>query len=97
VILHSLEILKAQGWKDYAQLTVLFNADEEVGSGGSGETIAALADQQDVVLSCEPNVAKSVAKSGRCCWALPARRLRRCRSRAARRTPARRRSWAAMR
>jgi glutamate carboxypeptidase len=63
VILHSLEILKAQGWKDYAQLTVLFNADEEVGSGGSGETIAALADQQDVVLSCEPNVAKSVAKS----------------------------------
>jgi glutamate carboxypeptidase len=63
VILHSLEILKAQGWKDYAQLTVLFNADEEIGSDGSGETIASLADQHDVVLSCEPNVAKAVAKS----------------------------------
>ncbi|WP_019451400.1 M20/M25/M40 family metallo-hydrolase [Cupriavidus sp. BIS7] len=63
VILHSLEILKAQGWKDYAQLTVLFNADEEIGSDGSGETISSLADQHDVVLSCEPNVAKAVAKS----------------------------------
>ena len=63
VILHSLEILKAQGWKDYAQLTVLFNADEEIGSGGSGETISTLAGQHDVVLSCEPNVAKAVAKS----------------------------------
>jgi len=63
VILHSLEILKAQGWKDYAQITVLLNPDEEIGSGGSGDTIAALAAQHDVVLSCEPNVAKSVAKS----------------------------------
>jgi glutamate carboxypeptidase len=63
VILHSLEILKAQGWKDYAQLTVLFNADEEIGSDGSGETISSLADQHDVVLSCEPNAAKAVAKS----------------------------------
>lgn len=63
VILHSLEILKAQGWKDYAQITVLLNPDEEIGSLGSGETIATLAAQHDVVLSCEPNVAKSVAKS----------------------------------
>ncbi|PLP99647.1 glutamate carboxypeptidase [Cupriavidus pauculus] len=63
VILHSLEILKAQGWKDYAQITVLLNPDEEIGSLGSGETIATLAAQHDVVLSCEPNVAKAVAKS----------------------------------
>lgn len=63
VILHSLDILKAQGWKDYAQITVLLNPDEEIGSIGSGETIAALAAQHDVVLSCEPNVAKSIAKS----------------------------------
>ena len=63
MILHSLEILKAQGWKDYAQITVLLNPDEEIGSGGSGETIAALAAQHDVVLSCEPNVAKAIAKS----------------------------------
>ncbi|MDT6961141.1 M20/M25/M40 family metallo-hydrolase [Cupriavidus sp. SZY C1] len=63
VILHALDILKAQGWKDYAQITVLLNPDEEIGSQGSGETIATLAAQHDVVLSCEPNVAKSVAKS----------------------------------
>ncbi|WP_137927307.1 M20/M25/M40 family metallo-hydrolase [Cupriavidus sp. 2SB] len=63
VVLHSLDILKAQGWKDYAQITVLFNPDEEIGSGGSGEMIAKLAEQHDYVLSCEPNVAKSIAKS----------------------------------
>ena len=62
VILHSLEILKAAGWRDYAQLTVLFNPDEEIGSIGSGETIASLADQHDVVLSCEPTAAKDVVK-----------------------------------
>jgi glutamate carboxypeptidase len=62
VILHTLQILKDAGWRDYAQLTVLFNPDEEIGSIGSGETIAAVADQHDVVLSCEPTAAKSVAK-----------------------------------
>lgn len=54
VILHSLEILKQAGWRDYARLTVSFNPDEEVGSIGSGELISELADQHDVVLSCEP-------------------------------------------
>ncbi|WP_427306842.1 M20/M25/M40 family metallo-hydrolase [Cupriavidus sp. H39] len=63
VILHSLEILKQQGWRDYAQITVLFNPDEEVGSVGSGETIATLAAQHDVVLSCEPTAAKDVVKA----------------------------------
>ena len=62
VILHSLAILKAAGWKDYAQLTVLFNADEESQSVGSGEFIASLAEQQDVVLSYEPTGAKAVLK-----------------------------------
>ena len=63
VILHSLAILKERGWKDYAQITVMFNPDEEVGSMGSGELISQLADQQDVVLSCEPTAAKAVAKN----------------------------------
>ena len=63
VILHSLDILKARGWRDYARLTVLFNGDEEVGSTGSGEIIAAAADEHDVVLSCEPTAAKAVARS----------------------------------
>jgi glutamate carboxypeptidase len=63
VILHGLKILADAGWKDFAQITVLFNADEEVGSAGSGEIIAALADQHDTVLSFEPTGAKAVAKT----------------------------------
>jgi glutamate carboxypeptidase len=63
VILHSLKILGDAGWRDYAKLTVAFNPDEEVGSIGSGEIIAELADQHDVVLSCEPTVAPPAAKN----------------------------------
>jgi glutamate carboxypeptidase len=63
IILHALAILKDAGWRDYAQLTVLFNHDEEVGSTGSGETIARLAEQHDAVFSCEPTSAKTVAKT----------------------------------
>jgi len=63
VILHSLAILKDAGWRDYAQLTVLFNQDEEVGSTGSGETIARLAAEHDVVFSCEPTGAKAVVRT----------------------------------
>jgi glutamate carboxypeptidase len=63
VILHSLKILNDAGWRDYAKLTVSFNPDEEVGSIGSGEIIAELADQHDVVLSFEPTVAAPVAKN----------------------------------
>jgi glutamate carboxypeptidase len=62
VILRSLAILKAAGWRDYAMLTVLFNPDEEIGSVGSGDAIATLAAVQDYVLSCEPTAAKAVAK-----------------------------------
>jgi glutamate carboxypeptidase len=61
VILHSLKILNDSGWRDYAKLTVSFNPDEEVGSIGSGEIIAELADQHDVVLSCEPTAAAPAA------------------------------------
>jgi glutamate carboxypeptidase len=63
VILHSLKILGEAGWRDYARLTVSFNPDEEVGSIGSGEFISGLADQHDVVLSCEPTVAAPAAKN----------------------------------
>ena len=62
VILHSLEVLKQVGWRDYATVTVLFNADEEIGSSSSGEMIAALGEAHDVVLSYEPTAAKAVAK-----------------------------------
>ena len=63
VVLQALRILKAAGWRDYATLTVLFNPDEEIGSIGSRDTIAALAAENDVVLSCEPTAAKAVAKN----------------------------------
>ncbi len=63
LILHALAILKDAGWRDYAVLTVVLNPDEEVGSGGSGETIAALADEHDFVLSCEPSGTQETAQS----------------------------------
>jgi glutamate carboxypeptidase len=63
LILHSLKILGDAGWRDYARLTVLFNPDEEVGSIGSGELIAELADQHDAVLSCEPTAAAPAAQN----------------------------------
>ena len=63
VILHALKILNDAGWKNYARVTVLFNADEEIGSVGSGELIATLADEHDVVFSCEPTGAKGIAKN----------------------------------
>lgn len=62
VILHSLALLKRAGWNDYARVTVLFNPDEEIGSRGSGETIAKLGEGHDVVLSFEPSAAKAVIK-----------------------------------
>ena len=62
VILHSLAVLQSVGWRDYDTLTVLFNPDEEIGSGGSSEMIESLAAQHDAVLSYEPTAAKAVAK-----------------------------------
>ena len=62
VIMASLKILADAGWRDYDTLTVVMNPDEEVGSVGSGELIATMADQHDTVLSFEPTAAKSVAK-----------------------------------
>ncbi len=61
VILHALKILQDSGWRNYAELTVLLNGDEEIGSGGSGEFIAQIAAQQDYVFSCEPSPDKPEA------------------------------------
>jgi glutamate carboxypeptidase len=58
VILHALQLLKDAGWRDYSKLTVAFNADEEIGSVGSGELIASLGAEQDYVLSSEPSPAQ---------------------------------------
>ncbi|MBU6247694.1 MAG: M20/M25/M40 family metallo-hydrolase [Xanthomonadaceae bacterium] len=62
VILHALALLRAEGWADFARVTVLFNPDEETGSTGSGQTIARLGAENDVVLSYEPSPAKAVAR-----------------------------------
>ena len=42
VILHTLAVLKAMDFRDYGVLTVLINADEEVGSPGSRGTLTRL-------------------------------------------------------
>ncbi len=54
VILHGLKVLKAQGFHDFSQITILFNTDEESGSADSGPLITRLSSEADVVLSHEP-------------------------------------------
>ena len=54
MILHALELLKAQRFDDYGTITVLFNPDEEMGSAGSKKIIAELARKHDYVFSYEP-------------------------------------------
>ena len=54
MILHALELLKAQRFDDYGTITVLFNPDEEMGSAGSKKIIAELAREHDYVFSYEP-------------------------------------------
>ena len=53
-ILYALKILRAQGFRDFGQITILFNTDEEVGSPDSGSLITRLSSEADVVLSHEP-------------------------------------------
>ncbi|WP_017668422.1 glutamate carboxypeptidase [Sandarakinorhabdus sp. AAP62] len=53
VILHTLPLLNA---RDYAELTVLINTDEERGSVGSGPIITEMAKGMSAVLSFEPTV-----------------------------------------
>jgi glutamate carboxypeptidase len=63
VVLHTIALLNDAGWRDYAQLSIVFNDDEEIGSTGSGETIARLAEEHDAVFSCEPAGAKGAGGS----------------------------------
>ena len=53
LILHTVELLARNGFDDYAELGVLINADEEIGSPGSGATITRLGGEYDAVLSFE--------------------------------------------
>ncbi len=53
LILHVVQMLDQMGFKDYAQLGVLINGDEEAGSPGSGAFITQLGSEYDAVLSFE--------------------------------------------
>lgn len=53
LILHLVDLLARAGFSDYAQLGVLINGDEEVGSPGSGAFITQLGSEYDAVLSFE--------------------------------------------
>jgi glutamate carboxypeptidase len=54
VILNTVKLLQSQGFEDFAQITMLFNTDEEIGSYGSRALIQQLASAHDVTLSYEP-------------------------------------------
>lgn len=53
VILHTLAILKALNFKEYALITVLINGDEEVSSAGSRATLTKFGSEHDAVFSVE--------------------------------------------
>jgi len=53
LIIHTLAVLKAMNFRDYAQVTVLINADEEVSSAGSRATLTRLGSEHDFVFSNE--------------------------------------------
>ena len=60
LILYAIDIARAQGFKGWKTLTVLFNPDEEKSSLGSRTLIRALSAQQDDVLVFEPPEADRV-------------------------------------
>ena len=59
LILHTVKLLDQMGFADYAQLGVLINADEEIGSPGSAAKITQLGSEYDAVLSFEGEGAHS--------------------------------------
>ena len=59
VILHTLRILKALNVDTFGELTVLINADEEIGSRSSRDLITRLGEENDLVISFEGSSVKS--------------------------------------
>jgi glutamate carboxypeptidase len=57
VVLHTLAVLKALGFREYGTLTVLINGDEEISTPGARNLITRLAAQHDFAFSCEPSPA----------------------------------------
>jgi glutamate carboxypeptidase len=59
VIIHTLAMLKAMNFRDYGQITVLINGDEEVSSAGSRTMLSKLGSEHDVVFSFESSRVES--------------------------------------
>jgi glutamate carboxypeptidase len=59
VILHTLAILKAMNFREYAAVTVLINADEEISSPGSRSLLTRLGAEHDATFSVESSRAQS--------------------------------------
>ena len=59
VILHTLKMIKALNIDSFGMLTVLINADEEIGSPGSRDRIMQLGEESDLVISFEGSSIKS--------------------------------------
>lgn len=59
VILHTLSMLRGMDFRDYKQLTVVINGDEEISTPGSRNLITRLGSEHDVVFSCEPTPANA--------------------------------------
>jgi glutamate carboxypeptidase len=59
VILHTLSILKALNFREYAAVTVLVNGDEEISSPGSRALLTKLGAEHDATFSLEASRAES--------------------------------------
>jgi glutamate carboxypeptidase len=64
--IHAVAILKALGNQQYATLTVLINADEEISSPGSRNLITRLGSEHDAVFSCEGAGTDDRVRARRC-------------------------------
>src|SRR5205807_9428071 len=59
LIIHTLTMLKAMNFRDYGQITVLINGDEEVSSAGSRAMLTKLGSEHDFVFSNESSRVES--------------------------------------
>jgi len=58
VILHTIQMIKTLNIDSFGELTVLINADEEIGSPGSRDRIMQLGEESDLVISFEGSSVK---------------------------------------
>jgi glutamate carboxypeptidase len=59
LIIHTVALLRAMGFRDYGTLTVLINGDEEISSPGARAMLTRLGAENDAVFSCEASRADS--------------------------------------